>query len=107
MQSRCGVRGRTKHHERVNDEREQEPQGGEAKGPQKRREDGLTSTPRQQPSWEKRGGWGRVTMIARGVEISISGGGGKMVRVLSLGRNQVPFIGIFSQPLTLVTYHLA
>ena len=37
-------------------------------------------------------------MISRGVEISIAGGVGEMVRVLSLGRNQVPFIGIFSQP---------
>ena len=27
-----------------------------------------------------------VTMISRGVEISIGGGGGEMVRVLSLGR---------------------
>jgi len=27
-----------------------------------------------------------VTMISRGVEISIAGGGGEMVRVLSLGR---------------------
>jgi len=31
----------------VNDEREQEPQGGEACVPQEPREDGLTSTPRQ------------------------------------------------------------
>ena len=31
----------------VNDEREREPQGGEACVPQERREDGLTSTPRQ------------------------------------------------------------
>jgi len=31
----------------VNDEREQEPQGGEACAPQERRKDGLTSTPRQ------------------------------------------------------------
>ena len=27
-----------------------------------------------------------MTMISRGVEISIAGGGGEMVRVLSLGR---------------------
>ena len=47
-------------------------------------EDGLTSTPRQSPSWEKRGGWGKVTMISGGVEISNTGGGGEMVRVLSL-----------------------
>ena len=40
-------KGRTEHHERVNDEREQEPQGGEADRPQKRRKVGLTSTPRQ------------------------------------------------------------
>ena len=33
--------------------------------PQERREDGLTSTPRQKPSWEKRGGWGQVAMISR------------------------------------------
>jgi len=37
-------------------------------------------------------------MISRGVEISIAGGGEEMVRGLSLGQNQVPFIGIFSQP---------
>jgi len=38
-------------------------------------------------------------MISRGVEISIAGGGGEMVRgVLSLGRNQESYIGIFSQP---------
>ena len=37
-------------------------------------------------------------MISRGVEISIAGGGGEMVRVLSLGWNQVPFIGIFHNP---------
>jgi len=37
-------------------------------------------------------------MISRGVEISIAGGGGEKVRVLSLGRNQAPYIGIFSQP---------
>jgi len=54
--------------------------------PQERREDGLTSTPRQKPSWGKRGGWGKVTMIPRGVEISIAGGVVAMVRVLSLGR---------------------
>ena len=49
--------------------------------PQERREDGLTSTPRQKPGWGKRGGWGIVTMISRGVEISSAGGGGEMVRV--------------------------
>jgi len=69
----------------VNDEREREPQGGEASRPQKRREGGLRSTPRPKPSWEKRGGWGNVTMISRGVEISIAGGGGEMVRAISLG----------------------
>jgi len=45
VQSKCGVRGRTKLHEGVNDEREQEPQGGEADRPQNRRKGGLTSTP--------------------------------------------------------------
>jgi len=80
VQSKCGVRGRTEHHERVNDERELEPSGGEADRPQKRREVGLTSTPRQKLSWGKRGGWGKVTMISRGVEISIAGGGEEMVR---------------------------
>jgi len=48
--------------------------------PRERREDGLTSTPRQKPWWGKRGGWGKVTMISRGIEISIAGGGGEMVR---------------------------
>jgi len=66
--------------------------------PQERREDGLTSTPRQKPSWGKRGRWGKVTMISRGVEISIAGGVVAMVRDLSLGRNQEPYIGSFSQP---------
>jgi len=31
-------------------------------------------------------------MISRGVEISIAGGGGEMVRGLSLGLNQAPYI---------------
>ena len=39
-----------------------------------------------------------MTMLSRGVEISIAGGGGEMVCVLSLGRNQAPYIGMFSQP---------
>jgi len=47
VRSQCGVRGRTELHEHVNDEREQEPQGGEADRPQTQREDGLMSTPRQ------------------------------------------------------------
>jgi len=47
VQGKSGVRGRTELHERVNDEREQEPQDGEAKGAQKRGEAGLTPTPRQ------------------------------------------------------------
>jgi len=37
-------------------------------------------------------------MISRGVEISIAGGGGEMVRGPSLGRNQAPYISIFPQP---------
>jgi len=37
-------------------------------------------------------------MIPRGVEISIAGGGGEMVRVVSLGRNQGSYLGIFPQP---------
>ena len=53
--------------------------------PQERREDGLTSTPRQKPSWGKRGGWGTVTMISRGVEISNAGGVVAMVRAISWG----------------------
>jgi len=52
--------------------------------PQERRKDGLTSTPRQKPLWEKRGGWGELTMISCGVAISIAGGGGEMVRGPSL-----------------------
>ena len=58
--------------------------------------DGLTSTPRQQPSWEKRGGCVKVTMISPGVEISIAGGGGEMVVVLSLGRFFSFFFFFFS-----------
>jgi len=59
--------------------------------PQERREDGLMPTPRQKPSWGKRGGRGKVTMISRGVEISIAGGVVAMVRVLPLG----PFFFLF------------
>jgi len=85
VQSKCGVRGRTEHHERESTtNRNENPEEGRLR-PQGRRVDGLTSTPRQQPSWEKRGGWGKVTMISRGVEISIAGGGGEMLRGLSLG----------------------
>ena len=38
-----------------------------------------------------------MTMISRGVEISITGGGGEMVHVLSLSSQHAPYIGIFSQ----------
>ena len=96
VQRKCGVRGRTEHHEHINDEWEHKPQGGEAQEPQERRGDGLTSAPRQYPSWEKRCGLGEVTMISRGVEISIAGGEGEMS--LSLGWNQAPHIDIFPQP---------
>jgi len=73
--------------------------------PQARREDGLTSTPRQYPLWGKRGGWGRVTMTSRGVEISIAGGVVAMVRALSLGRffsfffcNHALFVSRYQKP---------
>jgi len=39
-----------------------------------------------------------VTMISRGVEISMAGGVVAMVRVLSPNRNRTPYIGIFPQP---------
>ena len=41
-----------------------------------------------------------MTIISRGVEISIAGGVGEMVRVLSLGWNQASgsYIGIFPPP---------
>jgi len=98
VRSKCGVRGRTEHHERESTtNRNENPKEGRPR-PQGRRVDGLTSTPRQKPLWGKRGGWGKVTMISRGVEISIAGGGEEMVRVVPLGRNQAPYIGIFSQP---------
>ena len=45
-------------------------------------------------------------MISRGVEISIAGGGGEMVRVISLRPEGLPYISIF-MTLTLVTHHLA
>jgi len=47
VQSQYGVWARTQQHEHVNDEREREPQRGEARLIQERREDGLMSTPRQ------------------------------------------------------------
>ena len=68
----------------VNDKPEREPQRGEANGHQRRRGGGLTSTPRPEPSWEQKGKWRKVTRISRGVEISIAGGGGEMVRGLSV-----------------------
>ena len=40
-------KGRTELDELVNDDQQQEPEGGEADRPEKNREDGLTSTPRQ------------------------------------------------------------
>jgi len=47
VQSKCGVRGRTELHERASTKNENEnPKEGGA-GPQRRREDGLTSTPWQ------------------------------------------------------------
>jgi len=94
MPSKCGVIGRTQLHEHVNDEWEQELQGGEADRPQKRREDGLTSTPSQEASWEIRGGWGKVTMISRDVEISIAGGGEEIVHGLPLGHFFLSFFVI-------------
>jgi len=47
VQCKCGARGRTEYYEQVNKEQEREPQGGEADMPEKRREGGLTLTPRQ------------------------------------------------------------
>jgi len=64
--------------------------------PQERRVDGLTLTPRQKPSWGKRGGWGKVTMISRSFEISIAGGVVAMVRVFFLLLRwfvSYPFVG--------------
>ena len=66
----------------VNEKQECEAQEGEALRPQESRGDGLMSTPRQQPSWEKRGDWGKVAIISRIVEISIAGGVVAMVRGL-------------------------
>jgi len=40
----------------------------------------------------RRGGWGKLQMIAGGVEISIAGGGGEMVRVRSLDMFFIFFI---------------
>jgi len=73
--------------------------------PQEKRGDGLMSTPRQQPLWEKRGDWGKVAMISHGVEISIAGGVVAMVRDLYFRPNGLPYIGIFTS-LTLVTHYL-
>ena len=83
----------------VNDEGEREPQGGEGDRPLKRREGGLTSTSRQQRSWQKRGGWGKVTMISRGVEIAIFGGREDMLRVLFLWRKVYHLYLIITLPL--------
>ena len=84
VQGKCGVRGRTERHELESTTNRNENPKEERPRHQERREDGLTSTPRQWPWWDKRGGWGKVTMISRGFEISIPGGVGEMVRVLSL-----------------------
>ena len=66
--------------EQVNHEEEQEPPGRSDQRSQERREKEGTSTPRQKPSWGKRGGCGRVMMISRGSEISIAEGVGEIVR---------------------------
>jgi len=48
VQSKCGVMGRTELHEQVSTMNgKKNPKGGEACVPLERREDGLTSTPRQ------------------------------------------------------------
>jgi len=47
VQSKCGVRGRTEHHEQQSTtKRNENPKEGRPR-PQRRRVDGLTSTPRQ------------------------------------------------------------
>ena len=66
-----------------------------------------TSTPRQEPSWGKRGGGGRVTMISRGVEISIAGCVGEMVRVLLSGLPARYLYPDLPTTLTLVTHQLS
>jgi len=107
VQSKCGVRGRSEHHERESTtNRNENPKEGTPR-PQGRRVDGLTSTPRQRPSWDKRGGWGKVTMISRGVEISIAGGGGEIVRGPISWSEPSALYGHLPTTLTLVTYHLA
>jgi len=107
VRRKCGVRGRTEHHERESTTNgNKNPKEGRPR-PQRRRVDGLTSTPRQWPSWEKRGGWGKVTMISRGVEISIAGGGGEMVREpISWSEPRLLYRHL-PTTLTLVTHHLA
>ena len=66
-----------------------------------------TSTPRQKPSWGKRGDGGEVTMISRGVEISIAGCVGEMVRVL-LSSLPARYLYLdLPTTLTLVNYHLS
>jgi len=47
-----------------------------------------------------------VTMISRGVEISIAGGGGEMVRVLISWSEPSPLYRHLRTILTLVTHHL-
>jgi len=55
-QSKGGVRGGTEHHERESTtNRNENPKEGRL-WLQRRGEVGLMSTPRQYPSWEKRGG---------------------------------------------------
>jgi len=58
-------------------------------------------TARQSQSWERRGGWGEVTMISHGVDISIATGGGEIFGVLSLDR--LFFLFLF---LLLFLYHI-
>jgi len=47
VQSKCGVRGRTEHHERDSTTNRNENPMERRPRPQRRREDGLTSTPGQ------------------------------------------------------------
>ena len=80
-----GKRGRTELHERVSTTNgNKNPKEAWTEATRERRGiyniELLGKRPEPAPSWENQRRWWRATMISRGVEISIAGGGGEMVR---------------------------
>jgi len=85
VQRKCGVMGENRTScAGVNDEREQEPRGGGGRPQRERRGDSITPLGRRHQEGEEGGGGGGSYDYFPGVEISIAGGVGEMVRVTTV-----------------------